>query len=546
MSGDTLDRGRTQIHEHLSNRMVQQATAQLEKGNSDPFVIACSLSFESLDTVTDARADWHHKYDLAPHIRTMVFYHLRGDNNWSALHRFLSKKDRATTIGYDPEKFTSDNSAPSRTALTRAWNDYMSDPLKNTIVHAATEIRKTAREHAAPVDVDALDQEDREDASTRTKQRVKSEASEDVARKTREWFYPEIDLGLAEDAIFENEDLLDLMVHMCRERDFANNAANTWSLDSDDRRKTPSGDTLRDHIRAFDELENNEVTELFDNAKETLWTIAERKGFLNGIVDVAIDEHNWRHYSDLETPRTMQVKHDNGTNRAYQFLTLSVIGETGERFVVDFHQVASKQEKVEGVKQLVNEAQERLIVRDVFMDRGFSQVLYIQALHETGANFVIRARRNSKTKKMWENVDEDGINIEHDVTMSRSRAPYESTTVTRVVTPPKEGSGDEYFTYITNRTLTKRSAQRIAKSYERRWGIETSFRVVLDFLPRTASMDFALRMFYFSFATLFYNMWVLVNLLVREALGIPEAETPPVTAKMLLAYVHNLWDNAVS
>jgi len=242
----------------------------------------------------------------------------------------------------------------------------------------------------------------------------------------------------------------------------------------------------------------------------------------------------------------MQVKHDSGTNRAYQFLTLSVIGETGERFVVDFHQVASKQEKVEGVKQLVNEAQERVTIRDVFMDRGFSQVLYIQALHETGANFVIRARRNSKTKKMWENADEDGINIEHDVTMSRSRAPYESTTVTRVVTPPKEGSGDEYFTYITNRTLTKQSAQRIAKSYERRWGIETSFRVVLDFLPRTASMDFALRMFYFSFATLFYNMWVLVNLLVREALGIPEADTPPVTAKMLLAYVHNLWDNAVS
>ena len=546
MTSDTTNSHGTQIHKHLSTEIVRQATAQIEMGNSDPFVIACSLSFDSLESVTDARVDWHHKYDLEPHIRVMVFYHLRADNNWSALHRFLSKKDRAITIGYSAEKFPNKNTAPSRTALTRAWNKYMDDILKDTVVHAAKEIRNVSREHGSPVDVDALDQEDREDASTRTKQRVKREASEDVARKTREWFYPEIDLGLGENAVFENEDLLDLMVHMCRERDFANNAADTWSLDADERRKTPSGDTLRDHIRAFDELDNNEVTELFDGAKETLWAIAEQKGFLNRIVDVAIDEHNWRHYSDLETPRTMQVKHDSGTNRAYQFLTLSVIGETGERFVVDFHQVASKQEKLEGVKQLVNEAQRRVTVRDVFMDRGFSQVLYIQALYDTGANFVIRARRNSKTKKMWENADEDGINIEHDVTMSRSRAPYESTTVTRVVTPPKEGSGDEYFTYITNRTLTKRSAQRIAKAYERRWGIETSFRVVLDFLPRTASMDFALRIFYFSFATLFYNMWVLVNLLVREVLGIPEAETPPVTAKMLLARVHSLWDNEIS
>ena len=71
-------------------------------------------------------------------------------------------------------------------------------------------------------------------------------------------------------------------------------------------------------------------------------------------------------------------------------------------------------------------------------------------------------------KDMQENADEDGINIEHDVTMSRSRAPYELTTVTRVVTPPKEGSSDEYFTYITNRTLSKHSARKIAEAYERR------------------------------------------------------------------------------
>ena len=168
-----------QGYDLLRSQIVNQATQQLEQGNTNPFVIACSLSFDSLDVITDARVDWHHKYNLAPHIRTMVFYHLRSDNNWSALHRFLSKNDRATTIGYDPEKFTSDNPAPSRTAFTRAWNNYLGDKLKQTIGSAVTEIHHIAREQGAPVDVDALDQEDREDASTRTKQRVKHEASED-------------------------------------------------------------------------------------------------------------------------------------------------------------------------------------------------------------------------------------------------------------------------------------------------------------------------------------------------------------------------------
>lgn len=75
-------------------------------------------------------------------------------------------------------------------------------------------------------------------------------------------------------------------------------------------------------------------------------------------------------YGDPDTPRVSSVKPDRGTNQAYEFLTLSVIGDEGEKFTLAIRQVASKQEKLEAVKDLIELANERLFIRDAVLDRG--------------------------------------------------------------------------------------------------------------------------------------------------------------------------------
>ena len=67
------------------------------------------------------------------------------------------------------------------------------------------------------------------------------------------------------------------------------------------------------------------------------------------------------------------------------------------------------------------------------------------------------------------------------------------------------------------------------KHYRRRWGIETSYRQIGDFLPRTSSPTFSVRLFYFLFAVALYNLWVLVNLLISDG-KIPE--TPPISTRI--------------
>lgn len=59
-------------------------------------------------------------------------------------------------------------------------------------------------------------------------------------------------------------------------------------------------------------------------------------------------------------------------------------------------------------------------------------------------------------------------------------------------------------------------------------------------------MDFALRVFYYYFAILLYNIWVVVNALVRESLGVPRDASPPVTAKRLLTVMRDVRDEGIT
>jgi len=79
---------------------------------------------------------------------------------------------------------------------------------------------------------------------------------------------------------------------------------------------------------------------------------------------------------------------------------------------------------------------------------------------------------------------------------------------------PHRSREDDHFCLVTNRDVTRDVAQPLAEAYRRRWGIETSYRKVAEFLPKTSSPTFSVRLFYFLFAVALYNLWVLTNLLL--------------------------------
>lgn len=77
--------------------------------------------------------------------------------------------------------------------------------------------------------------------------------------------------------------------------------------------------------------------------------------------------------------------------------------------------------------------------------------------------------------------------------------------------------------FITNEdvddeiSLDRRETKGVIGRYSRRWGIENSYKTIKDLLAWTTSKEFGVRIFYFGFAVLLYNMWLLVDLLAGQS-----------------------------
>ena len=56
-------------------------------------------------------------------------------------------------------------------------------------------------------------------------------------------------------------------------------------------------------------------------------------------------------------------------------------------------------------------------------------------------------------------------------------------------------------------------SKRILKRYKQRWGVETSYRKHNEFLARTTSKNYVVRLLFYSVAVCIYNCWCLLNAL---------------------------------
>lgn len=58
-------------------------------------------------------------------------------------------------------------------------------------------------------------------------------------------------------------------------------------------------------------------------------------------------------------------------------------------------------------------------------------------------------------------------------------------------------------------------ADKVFRQYDKRWGIETSYRVKkYSFRPKTTSKNYFIRFFYFMFSVLMYNLWILLDIIL--------------------------------
>jgi len=199
------------------------------------------------------------------------------------------------------------------------------------------------------------------------------------------------------------------------------------------------------------------------------------------------------------------TKHRNGSSYAFEYLTASVLAD-GERLIVAVASLRSRKEIPARTAEIVRRLREELELRIRYLvfDGGFFSADILRFLEGSKLRYIVRIAPTNKTKRMrtWH-----GRRFRYTTSGHRRRESEQASF--DVVVVYDESKGYKYL-FATNLPSHYRP-ETILKLFKTRWGIETSYRMSNQFLIKTTSRNYTVRLFYYLFACLAYNAWVMYN-----------------------------------
>lgn len=267
----------------------------------------------------------------------------------------------------------------------------------------------------------------------------------------------------------------------------------------------PSSDTVLGKIGAQD--------------PEMLWVVlrkiikrllkkAKASGGFDVPVDIAIDYHDMPYYGKERSCWIIRRRAKDGTKWCYRWATLSVIVR-GRRFILACMPVKNTFTHEYVIRCLIHEAKKHVrCIRYVTLDREFYSIECIRCLKSLNLRYILPAKEFSKLKsEMKKNLSKGIYCFKYVLKNSK-----DSIEITVKVAWSK--SRNKYIPYVTNTRLSPENVQEV---YRRRWGIETCYREVdMDFLAKTTSNKFAIRLIYFWMAVFLFNLWTLANFMLMQ------------------------------
>jgi len=292
---------------------------------------------------------------------------------------------------------------------------------------------------------------------------------------------------------YKKKDFIDLTLLMSVMNCYAEGLSQTLR----EYKHAPTSETLLDYLKTIKADDILEIAKTqIDLCIETLKT----KGITLDKVAVAFDWHDQPYYGSHQTEGVIGTKPKNGTAYAFSFLTVSVLTQH-KRIVLAVIPLKSRKNLPITVLQLLNHVKQRIkSLLYVAFDNGFQDSQLLQALINQQTPFVIPLRDTVKLQKRWR------------WKRYAKRFIYFTQGMEIDVVEAVDTKANRYFlgTNMSGRPKT------ILKLYKKRWGIETSYRMIRQFQSKTTSNSYAVRVFYFVLAVLLYNVWVLLNARVKN------------------------------
>jgi putative transposase len=335
-------------------------------------------------------------------------------------------------------------------------------------------------------------------------EKTKQLTAQDVYELTSETLQEYFPLDMS-DSLYEAPDIWDVLVAAAVERV---TIETTCGLLED----APSPNTVRDIVRGL-LGDDAELARLEERVNQMLVTRLPKnllKRSRPSAIDVTEIAYHGKHDEDDEHVRRGRAKH--GTTHFHCYGTLYIIKDN-KRYTLAVTLVRRSDKMVDVLRRLLERGKALgLKPRRLYLDRGFDNNGVVAYLEQQPFPSIIALTIRGKqggTRALLKGRQG------YQTTYTRASTQYGEQTFTVVVvckySKGRYGRHGTYrFAYIVIGEV-KMDPRQVFEVYRRRFGIETSYRLMNTLRARTTSTSVALRLFFVALALLLLNLWSYVK-----------------------------------
>lgn len=256
------------------------------------------------------------------------------------------------------------------------------------------------------------------------------------------------------------------------------------------------GDTIRYHLN---KMSLKEVRTTVNEVLREQVLSLKKKGKLPRKCSLAIDSTDYIYYGKVRDPLVCHYK----SNYVYRYIMLSTVGGTVS-VPLTMLPVAPLDDKVKLIEELlINILPLKLSITAIYMDRGFHAKTIMVYFYFKRIPFVIGAKKTPKIKALLTQLPKD---------KKLHRLPFTVRTadgqeILLTLNAFWQGEKKGWFTSLSWGV----NAQGV-RSYWRRWGIETAFRLVKAPRIKTTTQHVAVRYLYVMVAVLLVLFYAMLRL----------------------------------
>jgi len=451
-------------------------------------------------------------------LKLILFQKLKGIKFHTKLTKYLNRNpSEKFKLGF--------TKTPDRTQIGYFANHILDDETKQLIDFTTSKIEEVSEKFGILLDVKTFEPEKpQKETKEQNQQLQRNEKTKEICRLFKKRFAPFINLNLKNNTLYKKNQFIDLLIHMGMTKDFAENGSKTYKELRG--QENPDADTLLYHLKNY--TNTKDLHKMFVTLFEIVWEMTRKINLfdIRKHYDVAIDYTEWYFYGDRGAPMVVGKEPERGTSKCYKFATINVV-ESGKRFTLLALPVGSFDTKEQILRKLLSYVLERIKIRRLFVDRGFCDSNAIKVFNSLHLKYLMPATKISTVRDVLEITPAPRIITDFEM--------KDVTFNLVIIEEELENGTKEKRAFATNEEYNENDvnlAERLFDLYGKRWGIETSYRVKKhSYLPKTTSKNYMIRLFYFMFSVLLYNLWILADILIWLALFGTVKEDHLVTSK---------------